>query len=265
MPAAKPTEPDNRPLVLVVEDDPRSASLISVCLARGGYRTEVATDGETAVDKARALQPVAITLDILLPGLDGWEVLRTLKLDAAVCKIPVIVVTLVDELELGYALGATDYLVKPVARQALLACVRRYVSRPDAPPRQARVLVVDDEPSAVDLLDNLLTAAGCLALRAGGGAEGIALARSERPDLVLLDLMMPDVDGFNVVATLKADPATRNIPIVVITAKSLTDEDKRVLNGQVVAVLQKSTPAGIDLVTWLDELMRRLGVGAYAM
>jgi CheY-like chemotaxis protein len=101
-------------------------------------------------------------------------------------------------------------------------------------------------------------------LRAGGGAEGIALARSNRPDLLLLDLMMPDVDGFQVVATLKADPATRDIPIVILTAKNLTQEDKRVLNGHVVAVLQKGTAAGVELVTWLDELMRRLGVGAQA-
>jgi signal transduction histidine kinase/CheY-like chemotaxis protein len=250
---------DERPLVLIVEDDPQAANLLTVYLERGGYRTAVATDGEQALTAARELQPFALTLDILLPKLDGWEVLRALKLDTRTRDIPVVVISVVDDEPLATALGATDYFLKPVDRQALLDRLARYTFTTKLKEQPVRVLVVDDDPAALDLLDGMLRPTGFTILRADGGAVGIERARVEQPDLILLDLMMPVVSGFDVVAALKTEPTTRDIPILIITAKDLTAEDKRMLNGHVAAVLQKGTLGRVDLLTWLDEMLRRVG------
>ncbi|HEY3108958.1 MAG TPA: response regulator, partial [Chloroflexota bacterium] len=257
--AVRPAGDPGQPLVLVVEDDARAANLLSLYLARGGYRTEVAGNGEQALAKARALHPFAITLDIDLPKMDGWEVLRALKDDPTTRDIPVVVVSIFDDEQLGYALGAVDYFVKPVDRQALLARLDRYGFANAAGARDVRVLVVDDEPSALELVAGMLEPAGFRVLQAGGGEEGIALARAERPDLLLLDLMMPDVNGFQVIETLKGDRATRDIPILVLTAKELTDADKKMLQRHVAAVFQKGTLARVDLLSWLENAARRLG------
>jgi signal transduction histidine kinase/DNA-binding response OmpR family regulator len=248
------------PLVLVVEDDLRAASLLSLYLGRGGYRTEVAGDGRQALEKAKVLRPVAITLDIMLPQMDGWEVLRALKLEPATRDIPVVIVSIVDNEELGYALGAVDYFVKPVDREALLARLARYTFLTKVRQREVRVLVVDDDPDAVELLAGTLAPLGFWVLRAGGGAEGITLARTEHPDLILLDLMMPEVNGFDVVTALKCDTSTRHIPILIVTAKDVTSEDKAILNGHVAAVLSKDGEGRTALLAALDELVRRLGV-----
>jgi len=259
VPLAEPPRRGDRPLVLVVEDDVRAANLLTLYLGRGGYRTDVVADGAQALDAAKALQPVAITLDILLPSLDGWEVLRELKRDEKTRDIPVVVVSVVGNEELGYALGAVDYFVKPVDRQALLARLGRYTFTTKVRQREVRVLVVDDDPSAVTLLDGILRPAGFTVLGATGGAEGIATAQADHPDLILLDLMMPDVSGFEVIRALKSDDHTRNIPILVVTAKDLSDEDKVALNGHVAAVLRKGDLAGVELLALLDEIVARLG------
>jgi len=206
----------------------------------------------------RALAPFAVTLDVDLPRIDGWEVLRALKEDAQTRDVPVVVVSIVDEQELGYALGAVDYFVKPVDRSALLARLERYNLTPRARSRDVRVLVVDDDPSAVRLLTDMLEPAGFRVVPANGGAEGVALARSERPDLILLDLMMPEVSGFQVVEALKGDPATCQIPILVVTAKELTEADKEQLRNHVAAIFGKGTLARVDLLAWLGDLARQL-------
>jgi signal transduction histidine kinase/CheY-like chemotaxis protein len=247
-----------RPLVLVVDDDPRAANLLSLHLGRGGYRTEVAVDGVDALAQARARAPFAITLDIDLPRVDGWEVLRTLKHDAQTRDIPVVVVSVVDDEQLGYALGAVDYFVKPVDRQALLARLDRFNFTRSARIRDTSVLIVDDDPDAVELLAGMLGPAGFRVLRAGGGEEGIATALAERPDLILLDLTMPEVSGFTVVDALKSDPTTRDIPILVVTARELTDPDRAMLQDHVATVFQKGTFARVDLLTLLDDVARRM-------
>ncbi|MCX6022085.1 MAG: response regulator [Chloroflexi bacterium] len=250
-----PFGPDGRPLVLVVEDDPASANLMSLYLGRGGYRTEVAGDGRKALEKARSLTPSAILLDVMLPELDGWEVLRALKLDHATRDIPVAIVSVLDDEQLGFALGAVDYFVKPVDRQVLLDRLARLTL--SAPSHDLSVLVIDDDPAALELAAGILEPAGFAVLRAAGGAEGIALAQHRQPSVVLLDLMMPEVSGFDVVAALRSDPATQAIPILVLTAKDLTDEDKVALRGQVAAVLRKGAFAGVELLAWLDQILGR--------
>ena len=243
--------PADRPLILVVEDNPEAAEILARHLEAGGFRMQVARTGSEALAMARDLLPVAITLDILLPEIDGWQVLTQLKGNELTRNIPVVVVSVIDNPALGRALGALDYFVKPVDRNALLSRLGRYKFTTKVQHGEIRVLVIDDEPANLDLLDALLEPEGFTVLRASGGKAGIDVARAERPHLILLDLMMPKVTGFDVVEALRADDATRSIPIMVLTSKELTTDDKKALNGCVAAIFQRNSVAGPELVAWL--------------
>ena len=246
-----------RPLVLVVEDNPHAAEILARHLDNGGFRIEVARSGPEALTMARDLKPVAITLDILLPGVDGWEVLNRLKADEVTRNIPVVVVSVVDNPALGRALGAFDYFVKPVDGRALLSRLSEYTFTTQSKAEPVRVLVVDDEQANLDLMEALLTPEGFSVLTASGGREGIVTARSQMPNLILLDLLMPGVTGFDVVEALRAEEATRSIPIMVLTAKAITEQDKRVLNGQVAAIFQRNSMAGPELTDWLRRIVAK--------
>jgi CheY-like chemotaxis protein/anti-sigma regulatory factor (Ser/Thr protein kinase) len=256
-PEASPTEAADLtlPLVLVVEDNPQASELVARHLEGGGFRVAFARSGIEAVTKARELKPVAITLDILLPEIDGWEVLNRLKQDEATRNIPVVVVSVVDNPRLGRALGALDYFVKPVDRSALLSRLGRYTFTSKVGQDEIRILLVDDEPANLELLESILQPAGFTVLRAAGGHEGVDIARAKKPHLILLDLLMPGMTGFDVVAALRGDESTRSIPIMVLTAKNLTEEDRRQLNGQVAAVFERNSLAGAELIDWLHQLV----------
>jgi CheY-like chemotaxis protein len=255
-PAVSPQAIDlSLPLVLVVDDNPHAAEILGRHLAAGGFRIEVARTGPEALSKAKDLRPVAITLDILLPEVDGWEVLNRLKADEDTRNIPVVVVSVIDNPALGRALGAMDYFVKPVDGKALLSRLSQYTFTTKVKSESVRVLVVDDEQANLDLLEALLEPAGFGVLRAGGGQEGIDVARSQLPNLILLDLMMPDVTGFDVVEALRAEEATRSIPVMVLTSKTLTEDDKRALSGQVAAIFQRNSVAGTELTAWLRGIL----------
>src|SRR5258708_6697674 len=247
----------SRPLVLVVEDNPQASEILARHLDAGGFRVELAHTGPDALRMARDLGPVAITLDILLPQVDGWEVLNLLNADQDTRNIPVLVVSVVDNPALGRALGAYDYFVKPVDGKALLSRLRQYTFTTQVKTEPVRVLIVDDEPANLDLLESLLDPAGFAVIRAAGGREGIDIAKAERPNLVLLDLMMPGVTGFDVVEALRDDEGTRSIPIMVLTAKSLTADDKKMLNGQVAAIFERNSVAGTELTAWLREIVTK--------
>jgi signal transduction histidine kinase/CheY-like chemotaxis protein len=241
------------PLVLVVEDDPGAAELLVHYLRSAGYQTVIAADGPDALEKAKRLRPVAITLDVSLPKLDGWEVLAQLKQEEDTANIPVVVVSVVDERSRGRALGAADYFVKPISRDALIARLNRYTFATKVKERDVKVLVVDDDPKALELLAKILEPLGFSVIKAASGEEAIQLARQRGPDLVILDLLMPGMSGFEVVKFLKADHYTRAIPVLILTAKDMTAKDKTDLNGHVEAVLSKGSLASMDLVTWLEE------------
>jgi CheY-like chemotaxis protein len=245
---------DARQLVLVVEDDPAAAELLSRQIERAGFRTQVARTGNQALAVAREQRPAAITLDILLPDLDGWEVLTRLKNDAATSMIPVIVVSVVDNPELGIALGALDYFVKPVPAEELMSRLAKFKAG-HTESRKAAVLVVDDEAANREWLRRLLEPAGFSVILASGGQEAIDIARSSPPDLVMLDLMMPHVTGFDVVEALRAHPSTQNIPIMVLTAKTLTDSDIRQLNGHVSTILRRGSTGSSDLLSLLKQVV----------
>ncbi|HSS60933.1 MAG TPA: response regulator [Candidatus Limnocylindrales bacterium] len=244
------------PLVLVVEDDAAAAQLLTRQLASAGYRVEVARSGEEALRRARESRPAAITLDIILPQLDGWEVITRLKSDESTSSIPIVIVSVVDNPELGSALGAVDYFVKPVDAKALVGRLNRLDVRRDIKRDPVRILVVDDEAANRTWLTEVLEPEGFRVVLASGGLEAIQLARSQRPDLVLLDLMMPEVSGFDVVEALRSDQATSEVPIMVLTAASLTEADKRQLNGRVSTILSRHSTGSSDLVSLLSRVVK---------
>ena len=241
----------DRPSVLVIEDDSSAVRLLREYLEPVGYGVRVATDGEAGLIAARAERPAAVLLDILLPGIDGWEVLRRMREDPDLRDVPVVILTVVDEREVGLALGAVDYLVKPVARDALLACLARHAAPPSGDHR-VKVLAVDDDPSALALIMGVLEPEGFDVVLSDGGRDALARAGDVMPDVVVCDLMMPDVDGFEVVAGLKGDPRTADVPILVYTAKDLTPDDKSRLNGQIAGILVKGPDGKAALLSWLS-------------
>ena len=250
---------DRRPLVLVVEDDPAAAELLTRQIDQAGFQTTVARTGSEALAKAREHKPDAITLDILLPDLDGWEVLTRLKRAEETSDIPVVVVSVVDNPELGMALGALDYFVKPVPAKELMNRLSRFKFQGKSG-KQMTVLVVDDEEANREWLQGVLEPAGFAVTLASGGKEAIDLARSSLPDLVLLDLMMPEVTGFDVVEALRDKASTRAIPIMVLTAKTLTEGDIKQLNGHVSTILRRGSTGAADLLGLLRQVVAPQGI-----
>jgi PAS domain S-box-containing protein len=242
-PPVQPPEPADRgPLVLVVEDDPRAGDLLGHFLTEAGYRVAHAASGSQAVALAKTLKPDAITLDILLPGEDGMAILGQLKGASATRAIPVVVVSITDHRELGLSLGAVEWLVKPVQRDDFVTAVRRSMGTMPAG-HTPTVLVVDDEAPTVELLTEILNRNGLRALSATDGRTGVELALAHRPDVIVLDLVMPGMTGFQVVRQLRDHPAGRNIPILVFTGKELTAEDRERLLDGVQAVVRKDGAA----------------------
>ncbi len=259
--AAAPAEADGGPSrpgsrILVIEDDPGAVRLIRAFLEPDGYRVRVAADGEAGIAAARELRPDAILLDVLLSGIDGWEVLRRLKTDPALRDVPVIIVTIVDERELGLALGAVDYLVKPVDQSALRASLARHTAGV-AHPGGIRVLAVDDDPATLDMIEATLRPDGYEVTRAMSGEQGVAIARYAALDLVICDILMPDLDGFGVVAALNGHERTRDLPIIILTAHDLSDDDRARLNGKIVGVAAKGVTGTDDLRSWLRRIAGR--------
>ncbi len=245
-----PTPGEDR--VLVVEDDPTVYEVIARHLGQGGWVPVRARTGDDALKLARGVRPAAVTLDLVLPGIDGLGVLRQLRADPETRHVPVIIISVLDNRELGLTLGADDYFVKPVDRDALLERLATLVPREVG----GRVLVIDDDPALHELVAAGLPERYRL-LHAHTGRDGVELARNERPDVVLLDLMMEGMDGFEVAAVLKGDERTRQLPIVVLTAKEMDREDRERLHGKIEALVHKTdcNPARLEAV--LRDVVRR--------
>ena len=244
---------EGKPLVLVVEDDPRAANLMRLQLESNGYQVEFAGSAEDGLRRATELNPTAVVLDIILPGMDGWDMLARLKEQPETSNIPVVIVSITDEVQRGFALGAAQVLVKPVTQGDLLAALA--AAGLDEPHSGARVLVVDDDPKAVSLVSKHLQVAGYTPVGAYGGQEALDIVRAEAPALIVLDLMMPQVTGFDVVQGLRNSPETAGIPVIVLTAKLLTREDRALLSGKVQQVMEKTHFNSIGL---LAEVKRAL-------
>jgi signal transduction histidine kinase/CheY-like chemotaxis protein len=252
--------------VLVVDDDPVARDLLQRALAKAGFRVECATDGEEALERARALRPEAITLDVMMPGIDGWATLAALKADPELADIPVIMLTIVDDKNKGYALGAADYLTKPFDREQLAASLARYRRATPAATGRAPALVVEDDEATRALLVRALEQAGWRVREASDGRAALEQVAAEWPQLILLDLMMPGMDGFQFVQELHKLPDGHSIPVVVITAKDITLEDRLRLNGYVEKILEKGSYSRDDLLRTVREMVevsvRSRGAGA---
>lgn len=233
---AKLPPPSDQP-ILVVEDNALASNLMSVWLTEAGYKVEVASSGEEALQKALAVRPAVITLDILLPQMDGWRVLHRFKEMPETQDIPIIVVSIVEDKSFGLSLGAVDYMVKPVARTDLLAKIQRLAAGGQ---RKRRVLVIDDNPADINLIEEILRLDGYEVHSATGGVEGLKAARNWTPDLVILDLMMPDLDGFDVMRLLESEEATRGLPVILFTAKDLTEIDRANLGDNIHEIFGKA-------------------------
>jgi len=239
--------------VLVVEDDAHAYDLIATALNSAGYLSVRARHGDEALRLAREARPIAVTLDLVLPGIDGWEVLKTLKSDAATRDIPVVIISRVDERDLGVALGADDYFVKPVDRDRLLNRVRQLTTSDQS---KTRLLLIDDDTSLHELLDEELTRLGYTIESAFNGETGFAAAKANTPDVIILDLMMPGMSGFEVAGLLKDHPSTARIPILVLTSKEISADDRRELQSKVAACVQKGKSARDQLVAEIRRLRR---------
>jgi signal transduction histidine kinase/CheY-like chemotaxis protein len=240
-----------RGTVLTIDDDSAVLDLLERCLSKEGYRVVGAQSGAEGLRLAAEIRPSAITLDVVMPGMDGWQVLRSIKTNPELSNTPVVIVTMTDDMAQGFALGAADFLVKPVDRARLLGIIERI--RPSR--ERARVLVVEDDPASSEMMKRLLTNAKCDVAAAKNGVEALKQLEASQPDLMLLDLMMPEMDGFEVVAKVRNDARWRSIPIVVITAKDLTDEDRARLNGGVARVFRKGSIAREELLRELRQLL----------
>jgi CheY-like chemotaxis protein len=235
---------DDAPLILVVDDDATARELVARYLERAGFAVVGARGGQEGLRLTRELRPAAVTLDIMMPDLDGWTVLAAIKGDPALAATPVVLMSIIEEKNRGYALGAAEYLVKPVDRNKLVETLRAICGA-----ASGRALLVDDDDIVRRGVRAALEPIGWEVIEAENGAVAVDMLASSRPDAIILDLMMPKMDGFELLEALRARPEWRDIPVVVITAKDLTDADRDRLNGGIARVIQK---------TDRDEMLRQL-------
>jgi CheY-like chemotaxis protein/two-component sensor histidine kinase len=242
---------EGAPTVLIIDDDPTVHDLMQRFLRREGLRMVATASGAEGLRLARELRPDAITLDVMMPGMDGWAVLTALKADPNVADIPVIMLTIVDDKNMGYALGAADYLTKPIDWDRLAALLQKY--RCAHPP--CSVLVVEDDTDTRDMLRRMLTREGWAVTEATNGRVALEQVAASQPELILLDLMMPEMDGFAFIQALRQQDAWRSIPVIVVTAKDLTPEDRQRLNGYVEQILQKGAYSREELLHEIHHLV----------
>ncbi|MBF0226012.1 MAG: response regulator [Desulfobacterales bacterium] len=233
--------------VLVIDDDPKIHDLLTRALTKERFEVITASTGEDGIRLAKELKPLAITCDVLMPGMDGWTVLKTLKADPGTADIPVIMLTVLDDKKYGFSLGATDYLNKPVDRDGLLAILKKY--RADMV--SGHVLIVEDDASTRDMLRRIITKEGWNVVEAENGRIALEQVTKNLPSLILLDLMMPEMDGFAFIEEFRKLKDSRSIPIVVITAKDLTQEDRNQLDGHVKRIIQKGDYTSENLLNEL--------------
>jgi hypothetical protein len=245
-------EPGEACTILVIDDDPDALDIMGRTLQAAGFRVVTASDGREALRLAKRLRPSAITLDVVMPHMDGWAVLRELKADAATRDIPIVMVTMTNNREMGYALGAAEVLTKPIDRAQLTALLGR-IGGADV----GRALVVDDLEENRDLLRRMLEQEDWRVREAENGRVALDRMREETPGLILLDLMMPVMDGFEFLAEMRKVEAWQSIPVTVVTAKEISDDDRSRLSGNVERILARGTLDADGMVSALREAVAR--------
>jgi len=252
------TDPTPEPgtCVLVIDDDPTQRDLMRRFLSKEGFCVRSADSGEQGLRLAHELLPIAITLDVMMPDMDGWAVLKALKADSILKKVPVVMLTMVDDPERGFTLGAADYVTKPVNRRRLSRILKKYsCSSPPCP-----VLIVEDDPDIRASMRKMLELQGCRVTEAENGEVALESMKLERPTLILLDLMMPVMDGFDFVDNVRSHSSWRSIPIVVVTAADLSNDERRRLNGYVETILHKDEHTMEDLMLQVRDALDNCSV-----
>ncbi len=238
--------------ILVVDDDPKVIKNISEYLKKSGYDIISTTSGKEAITLAEKYQPYAITLDIIMPEMDGWEVLQKLKLNPKTSDIPVIVISVSNERDTGYALGASGYINKPVDKQVLISEIRKLNEEPET------VMIVDDNELELKHMAEIIEAENIETILAHDGEESIKLIAKKNPDILVLDLLMPGMDGFQVLEQIRKNPETQNLPVIVVTAKDITEDDKMQLSGKVSTLITKSSTTPQDLYKEINRILKKL-------
>ena len=237
---------------MVIDDDPTVRELVEHVLTKEGYPVIEASDGAKGLLLARAVRPMAIILDVLMRRMDGWEVLTQLKTDRELAEIPVIMLTIVDDRNRGYLLGASDYLVKPVEPERLVGVLRKYHGETPS----GQVLIIEDDGLTREMMKRILEPAGWKVREACDGQKGLQQVMDSPPDLILLDLMMPVMDGFEFLNQLRLQEEGRSIPVIVVTGKELSEVDRLRLNGSVENILQKGSDHREQLLREVCEQVR---------
>jgi signal transduction histidine kinase/CheY-like chemotaxis protein len=234
--------------LLVIDDDLTTHDLMQKELAGKGIRVVGVANGEDGLKKAREIHPDLITLDVLMHGMDGWEVLSQLKSDPVLAHIPVIMLTIMDEKKKGFSLGVSEYLVKPTDRNELGVLLAKYLDDPNRQAGSHGLLLVDDDSASRTRLAKMLKEQGWKVREAENGLEALQLLHEGMPELIFLDLVMPQMDGFDFLAEIRKSPQFYKIPVVVLTSKDLTEAERKLLNINVDQVVQKSTSSVADLI-----------------
>ncbi|OQW93349.1 MAG: hypothetical protein BWK79_11595 [Beggiatoa sp. IS2] len=238
--------------ILVIDDDQAVRDLFHNYLSRLGYQVATAAGGDEGLRLARKLKPNAITLDVMMPGMDGWMVLSALKTDPELSNIPVVMVSMVEDRHVGYSLGAADYLVKPINREQLINILNKYL--PDD--TQSRlIMLVEDDPPTRQMMETMLKKAGWRVSKAENGRIGLEKLVEQPPDLILLDLMMPEMDGFEFITHLREHESWRKIPVIILTAKDITSEDYARLNTYAETMFQKGAYERDKLLSEIRQLL----------
>ena len=245
------------PLVLVIEDDPKAVDLLRIYLGEAGYAVETAKDGEEGWEKTNRLHPSAIILDVLLPKMDGWDFLTKIKANGDTSSIPVIITSIVDQKGKGFALGAADYLVKPFKKTALLKSLDVLGLRAKIGTGPIKILAIDDDPKAIELLAASLEPEGFQVLMSYSGEEGLKIAETERPDIIILDLLMPGLNGFEVLDRLEKSAAPNKPPVLIFSVKDLTPDEKQRLKGRIARFAQKQEYTPQRLVGLIRDVLQR--------
>jgi signal transduction histidine kinase/DNA-binding response OmpR family regulator len=237
--------------VLVIDDDPEARDIVERFLRKDGFEVVTASSGEEGLHLAHKLQPTVITLDVMMPDMDGWSVIRALKADPVLHNVPVVMLTIVDDKSKGYTLGANDYLTKPVDRDQLHNALARYY----APGEPCSVLLVEDDTATREMMARTLEKSDWQVSEAGNGREALDRLAQGKPRLILLDLMMPVMDGFEFLLEMRANTEWQNIPVIVLTAKDLTEEDRRILSGRVEQIVEKGASTHEQVVNLIHQVV----------
>ncbi|MBW4679975.1 MAG: PAS domain S-box protein [Microcoleus vaginatus WJT46-NPBG5] len=249
------SEPSSLPLVLVIDDDPAVRDLLERHLVKQGFGIASAGSGKDGLQLAKALRPAAITLDVMMPDMDGWAVLAALKSDPELADIPVIVLTIADNQKIGFALGASDYLTKPVEYKRLVELLKRYGRLHNSAGSAGQILMITGDTMQRQMLRNLLEKEGWSVTEAESGSDAIGLFAQSQPNLILLDLMLPKRDGFQFITEVRRTLAGRSVPVVVLTAMELTPVERQYLTENVELILQKGACSYEDLLGEVRDLL----------